>query len=166
VQVIHHDDPINKFDYPILVRAPWWMGAPETRPPGVPRETVFRPVITFLISLVDLKNGMNSKPGVFVRQGHDYRIELREAVQLAYGLPATEEQAERIEAALRASEQEWATRRMVASRFAKARDSVKAQFARWGQDADSVDLDGLSAAELARGYTARAEQVLLVDERG
>ena len=166
VQVIHHDDPINKFDYPILVRAPWWMGAPETRPPRVPRETVFRPVITFLITLVDLKNGMNSKPGVFVRQGHDYRIELREAVQLTYDLPATAEQAERIEAALRASEQEWATRRMVASRFAKARDSVKAQFARWGQDADAMDLDGLSAAELARGSTARAEQELLVDERG
>ena len=55
---------------------------------------------------------------------------------------------------------------MVASRFAKARDSVKAQFARWGQNADSVDIDGLSAAELARGNTTRAEQVLLVDERG
>jgi len=156
VMVIHHDDPINKFDYAALVRAPWWMGPPETRPPGVPRETAFRPVITFIITLIDLKNGMNSKPGQFVRQGHDYRIELREAVQRTYDLPATDEQAERIEAALRDNEREWATRRMVASRFASARDAVKAQFARWGQDTDSVDLDGQTAAELARGGLARS----------
>ncbi len=156
VMVVHHDDPINKFDYAALVRAPWWMGPPETRPPGVPRETAFRPVITFIITLIDLKNGMNSKPGQFVRLGHDYRIELREAVQRVYALPATDEQAERIEAALRDNEREWATRRMVASRFANARDAVKAQFARWGQDTDAVDLDGLTAAELARGGVVRA----------
>lgn len=164
VMVVHHDDPINKFDYAALVRAPWWMGPPETRPPGVPRETAFRPVITFIITLIDLKNGMNSKPGKFVRQGHDYRIELREAVQRAYVLPATDEQAERIEAALRDNEREWAARRMVASRFATARDAVKAQFARWGQDTDAMDLDGLTAAELARGGTTRTVAPLPVDE--
>ena len=155
IMVIHHDDPINKFDYAALVRAPWWMGPAETRPPGVPKETAFRPVITFIITLIDLKNGMNSKPGQFVRLGHDYRIELREAVQRAYVLPATDEQAECIEQALRDNEREWATRRMVASRFAHARDSVKAQFARWGQDADSMDLDSRTAAELARGDAIR-----------
>ncbi len=164
VMVVHHDDPINKFDYAALVRAPWWMGPPETRPLGVPRETAFRPVITFIITLIDLKNGMNSKPGQFVRRGHDYRIELREAVQRTYRLPATDEQAERIEAALRDNEREWATRRMVASRFASARDAVKAQFARWGQDTEGMDLDGLTAAELARGDTTRPVEPLRVDE--
>jgi uncharacterized membrane protein len=164
VMVVHHDDPINKFDYAALVRAPWWMGPPETRPAGVPRETAFRPVITFIITLIDLKNGMNSKPGQFVRQGHDYRIELREAVQRTYLLPATDEQAERIEQALRDNEREWATRRMVASRFASARDAVKAQFARWGQDTEGLDLDGLTAAELARGDTTRPVVPLPVDE--
>jgi hypothetical protein len=78
-------------------------------------------------------------------------------VQRTYVLPATEEQAEAIEAALRDNEREWATRRMVASRFASARDAVKAQFARWGQDSDSMDLDGLTAAELARGGAARGD---------
>jgi hypothetical protein len=140
------------------------MGPPETRPAGVPRETAFRPVITFIITLIDLKNGMNSKPGQFVRQGHDYRIELREAVQRTYVLPATDEQAERIEQALRDNEREWATRRMVASRFASARDAVKAQFARWGQDTEGMDLDGLTAAELARGDTNRPVVPLPVDE--
>ena len=152
VQVIHHDDPINKFAYDAVVRAPWWMGPPETRPPLVPRETEFRPVITFVITLVDLKNGMNTKPGEFVRRGHDYRIELCEAIRLAFGLPATAEQAARIEAALREREREWATRRMVATRFAQARDAVRAQFVRWGHEADSLDLDGLTAAELVRGW--------------
>ena len=155
VQVIHHDDPINKFDYAALVRAPWWMGPPETRPPGVPRETAFRPVITFIITLIDLKNGMNSKPGQFVRVGHDYRIELREAVRATYA-PARHRRAGRADRAGPARrEREWATRRMVASRFATARDSVRSQFARWGQDSEGVDLDGLTAAELARGGVGR-----------
>ena len=44
---------------------------------------------------------------------------------------------------------------MVASRFAQARDAVRAQFVRWGHEADSLDLDGLTAAELARGGPSR-----------
>ncbi len=154
VQVIHHDDPITKFDPWMVVRAPVWMGAPERRPPGVPRETVFRPFMTFVIGLIDLKNGMNSKPGQFVRVGHDYRIELCEAVRHVYDLPATDEQVARIEQALRDREREWATRRMVASRFASARDAVRATLHRWGQGADELDLDALTAADLARGRMA------------
>jgi uncharacterized membrane protein len=153
VQVIHDDDPINKFAYSAVIRVPWWLGPPETRPPGVPRETKFRPVISFIISLIDLKNGMNSRPGEFVRVGHDYRIELCEAVQRTYRLAATEEQAERIEAALRDREREWATRRMIASRFAKARDSVLSQLSRWGAPTDSLGLDEQTVAALARGET-------------
>ena len=53
---------------------------------------------------------------------------------------------------------------MVASRFASARDAVKAQFARWGQDTEGMDLDGLTAAELARGDTTRPVEPLRVDE--
>lgn len=151
VQVVHRDDPINMFGYTMILRAPWWMGPPQTRPPGVPRETAFRPVITFIITLVDLKNGMNSKPGEFVRRGHDYRIELVEAVKAAYQLPASAKQSARIEAALRRRERDWATRRMVASRFAKARDSVMAQLTKWGVDADVDDFDEQNAAALARG---------------
>ncbi len=151
VQVIHHDDPINKFAYDTVVRTPWWMGPPETRPPGVPKETLFRPVVTFVINLVDLKNGMNSKPGEFVRLGHDYRIELADAVRHTYDLPATEEQVQRIEAALREREREWAARRMVANRFAHARSAVLGQLTKWGVDPSTVGLDDESVAKLARG---------------
>lgn len=149
VQIVHHDDPINKFSYDAVVRTPWWMGPPDTRPIGVPKETRFRPITTFIINLVDLKNGMNSKPGEFVRQGHDYRIELREAVQRAYGLAATPEQAEAVEAALRDREREWAARRMVARRFDKARTAVLTQLKAWGVDTESLDPERLS--ELASG---------------
>lgn len=151
IQVIHHDDPITKFSYDAVVRRPWWLGPPETRPPGVPREIEFRPVVTFVISLVDLKNGMDSKPGEFVRVGHDYRIELCEALRLGFRLPATEEQARRVEQALRDREREWAARRMVARRFDSARRSVMGQLAKWGVDPTAVGLDDTTAARLARG---------------
>jgi hypothetical protein len=151
VQVIHDDDPINKFSYEAVVRQPWWMGPPESRPPGVPRETEFRPVITFILNLVDLKNGMQSKPGEFVRVGHDYRIELCDAIRHTFQLPATEAQVARIEQALRDREREWAARRMVAKRFASARTSVQGQLRRWGVDPGSLGLDEASVATLARG---------------
>ncbi len=151
IQVIHHDDPINKFAYDAVVRAPWWMGPPDARPEGVPKETIFRPVSTFVINLVDLKNGMNSKPGEFVRVGHDYRIELCDAIRFTYDLAADDEQVATIEAALRDREREWATRRMVASNFASARSSVLKTLKKWGVDAADAGLDDESAAHLARG---------------
>jgi uncharacterized membrane protein len=151
VQVIHHDDPINKFSYDAVVRTPWWMGPPQTRPPRVPRETTFRPITTFVITLVDLKNGMNSKPGEFVRLGHDYRIELCDAIRHTYQLPASPEQVERIEQALRDREREWAARRMVAAKFASARSSVMGQLQKWGVDPTTVDMDDETTSTLARG---------------
>jgi uncharacterized membrane protein len=151
VQVIHHDDPINMFSYDAVVRTPWWMGPPQTRPPGVPRETTFRPISTFIITLVDLKNGMNSKPGEFVRLGHDYRIELCDAIRHTYQLSATPDQVARIEQALRTREREWAARRMVASKFASARASVVGQLQKWGVDPATLDMDAESTATLARG---------------
>lgn len=130
--IIHYDDPVNKFSYRLAVRAPWWMGAPTTRPPKVPRETIWRPIITFALTLIDLKNGMNFKPGEFHRRGHDYRIESRAATALAYGLRCTDQQAEHIERVLREREEEWATRRLVARKFASARDSVLRTLRSWG----------------------------------
>ncbi len=152
VQVIHHDDPVNKFSYDSVIRAPWWMGEPRTRPPRVPKETRFRPLTTFILNLIDLKNAMNSRPGTFVRIGHDYRIELCDAIRHAYRLPATDDQSERIEAALRARERAWATRRMVANRFASAQASVRAQLQKWGVDPSTVSLGDEPSALLARGH--------------
>lgn len=130
--IIHYDDPVNKFSYRLAVRQPWWMGAPTTRPPKVPRETIWRPVITFALTLIDLKNGMDFKPGEFHRRGHDYRIDSRAATALAYGLRCTDEQAAGIEHALREREEEWATRRLIARKFTAARESVLRTLRSWG----------------------------------
>jgi len=132
VMVIHDDDPVNKFTYRLVVTPPWWMGPPTTRPPQVPRETIWRPVTTFVLTLVDLMNGMDFTPGEFLRRGHDYRIDAREAVAHVFELPNTDEQAAAIEIALRTREQEWATRRLVARKFANARDSVTRTLSSWG----------------------------------
>ena len=151
VQVIHHDDPINKFSYDAVIRTPWWMGDPATRPPKVPKEIRFRPITTFILNLIDLKNGMKSRPGEFVRIGHDYRIELCDAIRFTYQLPASPEQVERIEESLRESERAWATRRMVANRFASAQASVKAQLQKWGVDPSTLSTGDDSTDQLARG---------------
>ena len=69
-----HDDPIVKFSVPLAVQKPDWLG-PE-RPPGVPKELVWRPFATFLTTMIDAKNAMSVVPGTFVSRGHDYRGQL------------------------------------------------------------------------------------------
>ena len=149
--VIHHDDPTSKYGYAMVVQPPWWMGPPSTRPPLVPREVKFRPITTFTLATVDLLNGMQSRPGTFVRVGHDYRIDVRLGVQRAYGLDCTDEQAQAIELELRRREQQWATRRMVARKLGRARESIERQLAAWGQpvmaDLDPAAVEELSALE-------------------
>ena len=142
LMVVHDDDPVNKYGYQMVLQPPWWMGPPATRPPMVPRETRWRPITSFVIATVDLKNGMNSKPGKFVRRGHDYRIEARLALQRSYGLDCTDMQADAIESALRANETEWAARRMIARKMDSARKSIASTLAKWGSpQIDVADID-------------------------
>lgn len=141
VMIVHHDDPINKFGYSMVVQRPWWMGPPSTRPPRVPRESLFRPITTFVLALVDLVNGMNSKPGQFRLQAHDYRIDLREALQRTYNLAANADQEARIEWELRQREQEWAERRLIAKTGEKALRSLRDTINSWGQDTVNLRLD-------------------------
>jgi uncharacterized membrane protein len=142
LMVVHHDDPVNKYGFRMVLQPPWWMGAPNTRPPLVPRETKFRPITSFVLATVDLLNGMQSKPGMFIRRGHDYRIDIRLALERAFGLTCTPEQGIAIEDALRQREQDWATRRMVARKMDKARRSIERQLAEWGTTTiDVADLD-------------------------
>lgn len=141
VMLNHHDDPVNKFAYTMVVQRPWWLGPPDSRPPEVPRETLFRPVISFVIALVDLLNGMDSRPGEFVRSGHDYRIDIREALEKTFDLPATPDQRDRIESALRRREQEWAERRLIARTGEKALRQLRETINSWGQDIVNLTVD-------------------------
>jgi len=141
VMINHHDDPINMFSYEMVVQRPWWFGPPETRPPKVPRETLFRPVISFVIALVDLVNGMDAKPGEFRRLAHDYRIDLAQALELTYGLPVTADQRDRIESALRRREHEWAEKRLIARTGEKALRQLRDTINSWGQDMVNIQID-------------------------
>lgn len=142
LMLVHHDDPVNKYGFRMVLQPPWWMGPPAERPPLVPREVKFRPITTFVLATVDLLNGMQSKPGAFVRRGHDYRIDIRCGLERAFGLASSPEQTESIEAALRQREQAWATRRMVARKLDKARRAIEKQLAEWGSPTiDVADLD-------------------------
>ncbi|MCX6431767.1 MAG: alpha/beta-hydrolase family protein, partial [Actinobacteria bacterium] len=132
LMIVHHDDPVNKYGFRMVLQPPWWMGPPTSRPPLVPRETKFRPITTFVLATVDLFNGMQSKPGTFVRRGHDYRIDIVEGLKQSFGLTSSPEQAEAVELALRSRESEWAARRMVARKLDKARRSIERQLAEWG----------------------------------
>ena len=142
LMIVHNDDPVNKYGYRMVLQPPWWMGPPASRPPLIPRETKFRPITTFVLSTVDLLNGMHSRPGEFVRRGHDYRIDLRLGIERAFGLTSTDAQAEAIESALRMRERTWATKRMVARKLDRARRAIEQQLTQWGQGGiDVADLD-------------------------
>ncbi len=140
VMICHHDDPVNKFAYSMVVQPPPWMGTPESRPPKVPRETLFRPVTTFVLTLVDVLNGMNSKPGEFELVGHDYRIDLERSFAGAFDLPRDAEQAERIERALRDREQLWAEVRLVAKAGERALRQIKGTLDKWGRGTANLQM--------------------------
>jgi uncharacterized membrane protein len=141
VMINHHDDPINKFSYEMVVQRPWWFGPPETRPPKVPRETLFRPVISFVVALIDLVNGMDSKPGEFRLLAHDYRIDLAQALEKTYGLPTTADQRDLIESALRRREHEWAEKRLIARTGEKALRQLRDTINSWGQETVNIQFD-------------------------
>ena len=47
VLLTHHNDPICKFGPSLAIQQPYWLGKPETRPPGVPHEVPFVPGIVY-----------------------------------------------------------------------------------------------------------------------
>jgi uncharacterized membrane protein len=102
VLVNHHNDAVGYFGADLLVAAPEWLQDP--RPSGVPHAQRYTPLLTFVQTLVDMKNSMNVVPGQFVARGHDYRADLGRFVNEVYGLNATEQQMERLEQALRGFE--------------------------------------------------------------
>jgi uncharacterized membrane protein len=133
----HHNDSMPKFWFPLAVQAPDWMGPAETREPGVPKETAWRPYTTFLITFIDVKNAMNVIPGQFVANGHDYRASLARFTSLAYDLPADDATIARLNEVLAARELKWAEMRVIDQQFADAEAAVQAQLAKWGVEGNA-----------------------------
>ncbi len=98
------NDPVGYFGPELLIQRPTWLGEPESRPPGVPGGQRWVPPLTFLHTLVDMKNALNIVPGEFVATGHDYRANLARFVRAAFDLEASDEQLERVEQALQENE--------------------------------------------------------------
>jgi uncharacterized membrane protein len=101
VMVTHDNDPITRFAPSLLVRAPDWLGPPDTRPRGVPRSETWQSPTTFLQTLIDIKNSVHGVPGRLEARGHDYRADLARFVREVYALDASDEQLARVEEALR-----------------------------------------------------------------
>ena len=106
VMVSHNNDAVGYFGADLLVAAPTWLQEP--RAPGVPRAQRYAPLLTFVQTLVDMKNSMHVVPGQFVADGHDYRADLGQFINEVYDLGATSEQMQRVEAALRGYETRFA----------------------------------------------------------
>ncbi len=105
------DDPIPKFWFEPLYRRPAWLGPWGKRPPGSPKHTIWWPVTTFFATFIDMLNALAPTPGVFVEGGHDYRLELPDAVREVWRLECSDEQMASIQQALRRRELSWETKR-------------------------------------------------------
>jgi uncharacterized membrane protein len=106
VMITHNNDAVGHFGLDLLVRAPDWLGAAETRAATVPGAEQWRSPTTFVQTLVDMKNAANVVPGEFEAKGHDYRADLARFVREVYALPASDDQLAAVERALRAAELE------------------------------------------------------------
>lgn len=99
VMLTNANDPIAKFGLKLLFQAPDWLqnDNPTRLMTSVPR---WRTPGTFIQTLVDMKNALKPKPGVFVSDGHDYRATLLPFVNEIYRFNIPKEQLPIIEAAL------------------------------------------------------------------
>lgn len=98
VLLSHHDDPVTVFDRWLLIRPPQAdriIGRQQAPPAR------FRPLTTFTLTALDLKNAMTGDHSAFTTIGHDYRGDLTRFVSAAYRLPCDERTLDRIEVALR-----------------------------------------------------------------
>jgi uncharacterized membrane protein len=138
VLLTHHDDPIPKFGINVLMRQPAWLGPVESRPPGIPKSTRWRPTSTFVLTAVDMVNAMDVQPGQFGRRGHDYREDIASFVSAVYDLPVDPDRLQAIEERLRARELHWAQRRLVAEQVSRAKEAVIREFRQWGISPDAA----------------------------
>lgn len=111
VMVSHDNDGVTKFGVDLLSSRPEWLTdarpkveiVPRASPRGVPARMRWRPITSFLHGLMDMKNAQ--KMDGYRAWAHDYRPDLARFIAAVYDLPATPEQMERIERALRAREE-------------------------------------------------------------
>ena len=110
VLVSHDNDGVTKFGADLIASRPAWLSSerpaveivPGASPRGVPVRLRWRPMTTFLHTLVDMKNAQ--VPGAYRAWAHDYRPDLARFIREVYDLPASDEQLARVERALQERE--------------------------------------------------------------
>lgn len=110
VMITHYNDAVAQCGLDLLVREPSWLGDPEKRPSTVPKTEVYGPLVTFVLTLIDMKNSANVIPGQFEAKGHDYRKDLARFIREVYSLTCSDERLDFVEKALREFElfrKEW-----------------------------------------------------------
>jgi uncharacterized membrane protein len=106
VMVSHDNDGVTKFGLDLIFNRPRWLAperpavqtVPGASPRGIPPAMRWRPLTTFLQTMIDMKNSQVA--GANRAFAHDYRGDIARFVSAVYGLPASEEQMVRIERAL------------------------------------------------------------------
>jgi uncharacterized membrane protein len=106
VLVSHDNDGVTKFGADLIASRPAWLSGerpgveivPGASPRGVRSRLRWRPITTFLHTIVDMKNAQ--VPGAYRAWAHDYRPDLARFIREVYDLPASDEQLDRIERAL------------------------------------------------------------------
>ena len=111
VLLSHDNDGVTKFGVDLITTRPEWLGPDRPRaegvaggsPRGISPRMRWRPMTTFLQSLIDMKNAQITRG--YRAFAHDYRPDLTRFVSEVFGLPASDQQIRDIEAALETREQ-------------------------------------------------------------
>jgi uncharacterized membrane protein len=110
VLLSHDNDGVTKFGLDLIASHPRWLederpaieNVPGASPRGIPASMRWRPLVTFVQLLVDMKNAQI--PGVYRAYAHDYRPDLARFIRESFDLPCADEQPARVEEALEARE--------------------------------------------------------------
>jgi uncharacterized membrane protein len=106
VLLSHDNDGVTKFGTDLIASRPSWLDGgrpaiediPGASPRGIRASMRWRPVVTFVQLLVDMKNAQI--PGQYRAWAHDYRPDLPRFIREIYDLPCSDEQLASIEAAV------------------------------------------------------------------
>jgi len=150
------DDPVPKFAAPLAWKQPDWLGPNDTRPPGSPLHTRWLPVVSFVTTFIDLQNALVPTPGIFQEGGHDYRLEIPEALSTTFRLIASDEQMASVQKALRERELVWEARRQWAKaeseptpKRAEAEHKVEEKISTWtGHETGRDDVEHIVESDL------------------
>lgn len=96
VMCTHYNDPVSHFSAQLLFRAPQWMRSYSNRPVTLPQDTRYRTPTTFVHRIIDMKNALKPKPGIFTSVGHDYRADLLGFINEVYGFHYSAEKLSKI----------------------------------------------------------------------